>query len=94
MTIDQQLDLKSICQTSSPMKVKNICDYVYVLLGFSFFAIIASILLWNVHKFNDLSVLREKLKNDLIVNDIKQIVQAVLKDIENQYQPLHQERKR
>lgn len=94
MAIDQQSKLKSTSQPS--MKLKNIFDYVYVLLGISCFATvaIAAIFVWNVHRFNDLSVLRENLKNDLIVDDIKHIVRIVLQELGNEYQPLHEARRR
>lgn len=94
MTIDQQSELKSISQPS--MKLKNIFDYVYVLLGISCFATmaIAGIFVWNVYRYNDLSVLRENLKNEVIVDDIKHLVRIVLKELENDQQPLHEARMR
>lgn len=98
MTIDQQSELitNSLCSSSHQLntklkeKVGKNLDYVYVLLGVLCFTTIAisTIFVWYAHQFSDLSVLKENLKDDLIVNDIKQIVRMVLKDID--YQPLYE----
>lgn len=93
MISNQKSDIKS---AGSSIKLKNIFDYLYVLLGISCFVAVAivTIFLWNVHQSNELLVLRENLKNELVVNDIKKIVQMVLKDAENDYRPQYEERKR
>lgn len=76
-------------------QLKNIFGNIYVLLGISCTAatVIATLFVWNVYQFHDLSVLRENLKNDLIVNDIRHIVKIALRDMENEYRPLQEGRK-
>lgn len=65
--------------------------FVYVLLGILYLSTIAIgiICVCSANRLNDLSVLRENLKNEFILNDIKHIVQIVLKDMKNEHQPLH-----
>lgn len=90
MTIDQQSALisNSLAPSShhSKSKLKNNLDNVYVFLGISFFATIgiATIFVWYAYQLNDLSVLRQNLRNELIVNDIKHIVKIILDDIKNE----------
>ncbi|KAG4078140.1 hypothetical protein HA402_002192 [Bradysia odoriphaga] len=90
MTIGPQCETITHCQTSKAIKLKSIFDYVYVSLAILCFASIAivAIVVWNVHQFNDLSVLRENLRNDLVVSDIKHIVEIVLKDMAKEQTPL------
>lgn len=80
MKIDPKSEkTKPDCQT----KLKSVFDNVYVLLAILCFASVAilGIFVWNVHQLNDISVLRENLRNDLVVSDIKQIVQIALRDM-------------
>lgn len=96
MTIDQQSELitNSLCTSSHQLNTKLIqkidrnLSYVYVFLGVLCCATIAisTIFVWYAHQCSELSVLRENLKNDLIVNDIKHIVRILIDD---EYKPLY-----
>lgn len=98
MSINHQSELisKSLCSSSSESKEKenNFSGnffLVYVLLGILYLSTIAIavICVCYANRLNDLSALRENLKNEFILNDIKHIVQVVLKDMKNEHQPLH-----
>lgn len=99
MSINHQSELisKSLCSSSNHSKEQkenncsgNLC-FVYVLLGFLCLSTVAfaTIFVCYANRLNDLSVLRENLKNDFIVSDIKRIVQIVLKDMKHEYPPLY-----
>ncbi len=64
--------------------------FIYVLLGILYVSTIAILCVCyaNANRLNDLSVLRENLKNEFIVNDMKRIVQIVLKDMKNEHPPV------
>lgn len=63
---------------------------VHYLLGILYFLFIAMAVAFVcfTNRINDLSVLRENLKNELIVNDLKHIVQAILQKSNNEYEKL------
>lgn len=92
MTIDSQTETISHCQPSKSIELKTNSNYIYVICAILYFASITvvAIFVWNVHQVNDLSVLRENLRNDLVVSDIKHIVQSVLRE----YTPLDDIRQR
>lgn len=92
MSINHQSEL--ISPNDSKEKENNFGGnlyFVYVLLGILYLSTIAIgiICVCSANRLNDLSVLRENLKNEFILNDIKHIVQIVLKDMKNEHQPLH-----
>lgn len=87
LTKDPQPEPNTIShgQLSKPIELNTIGDYVYALLAIILYiASIATVAMfvWNVHQVGDVSVLRENLRNDLVVEDIRRIVQMVLRDME------------
>lgn len=91
MSINHQSEL--LCSSSNHSKEKgnNLARnfyFVYVLLGILYVTTVAIICVCYTNRLNDLSVLKENLKNEFIVNDIKHIVQIVLKDMKNEHQPV------
>lgn len=92
MSINHQSESisNSLPSSSSHRSSGNLC-FVYVLLGVLCFLtiMIATIFVCYVNRLSDLSVLRDNLKNDFIVDDIKHIVQMVLRDMKNEHQPVH-----
>lgn len=101
MSINHQSDSlpsKSLCSSSanhSKEKENNNFGgnfyFIYALLGILYLATIAIgiICVCYGNRLNDLSVLRENLKNEFILTDIKHIVQMVLKDMKNDHQSLY-----
>lgn len=98
MSINNQSELisKSLCSSSNHSKEKenNFSGnlyFVYVILGILYLSTIAIaiIFVYYANGLNDLSVLRENLKSEFIANDIKHIVQVVLKDMKNEHPPLY-----
>lgn len=98
MSINHQSELisKSLCSSSNHSKEKEgnfsgNLHYVYVLLGILYLSTIAIAILCVCYgnRLNDLSVLRENFKDELIVTDIKHIVERVLKDMKNEHPPLY-----
>lgn len=98
MSINHQSELlsKSLCSSSNHSKEKENnfggnLYFVYVLLGILYFSTIAIAVTFMCYanRLNDLSALREHLRNEFIVNDIKHIVQIVLKDVKNEHQPVY-----
>lgn len=84
MTADSQTERISHGEPSQPIKLNTITDYLYALLAIILYIAsiaIVAVFVWNAHQVNDLSVLRENLRNDLVAGDIKHIVQMVLRDI-------------
>lgn len=93
MSINHQSELisKSFGSSSnnSKKKERNFAGnlyIVYVLLGILYISTIAIIIYVCYANRINLSVLKENLKNDFIVNDIKHIVRIVLKDMQNERQ--------
>lgn len=99
MSINHQSELlsKSLCSSSSDHSKEKENNFsrnlyvVYVLVGILYLSTIAIALICvcYANRLNDLSMLRENLKNEFIVTDIKHIVQMVLKDMKNEHQPMY-----
>lgn len=82
--IDPRFETISQGQTSEPKTMNTIADYIYALIGIMLYIgsiVIVAMFVCNFNQVDDVSVLRENLRNDLIVDDIKHIVQMVLRDI-------------
>ncbi|KAJ6637052.1 Olfactomedin-like protein 2B [Pseudolycoriella hygida] len=94
MTTD--LKVKSIHEAPSASRLRIISDNVYVLFIICCLAAIAisAICVWNVRQNNGLAELRQNLKNDLVVEDLRNIIEFVLKDLKNDLTPLNYMRKR
>lgn len=88
MTTTKPSEIQCSCLDPTP-KFKWIFDYLLLLLGISCVVAIAVVttFLWTVQRTNELTVLQENLKNDLIVKDIEQIVRMVLKDVARESSP-------
>lgn len=82
--IDPRTETISQGQTSEPNTMNTIADYIKALIGIMLYIatiVIVAMFVCNFHQVDDVSALRENLRNDFIVDDIKHIVQMVLKDI-------------
>lgn len=93
MPINHQSEFISHGSSSNHPKKKennysgNFC-VVYVLLGILYVSTGAIICACYTSRQSDLTVLRENIKNEFVVNDIKHIVQIVLNDIRDEHQPV------